>query len=135
MGQPVIQVRDLGKRYRIRSLDRSPCSNLREDLVNGIKQSGVILPSPVGRERVMVRYSSISLNSDNIAAILARVKEEPAIITDESQDVAIILSMTEYQKILKNNIESFQDFCDRVGLEAENKGLTEALLFEILKDE
>jgi len=83
----------------------------------------------------MVRYSSISLNSDNIAAILARVKEEPAIITDESQDVAIILSMTEYQKILKNNIESFQDFCDRVGLEAENQGLTEALLFEILKDE
>ena len=49
MGQPVIQVRDLGKRYRIRSLDRSPCSNLREDLVNDIKRSGEILPSPVWR--------------------------------------------------------------------------------------
>jgi len=54
----------------------------------------------------MVRYSSINLNSDNISAILARVKEEPAIITDEVQDVAIILSIAEYQKILKNNPEN-----------------------------
>jgi hypothetical protein len=84
---------------------------------------------------MMVRYSSINLNSDNISAILAGVKEEPAIITDEIQDVAIILSIAEYQKILKNNIESFQHFCDRVGLEAENRGLTEEFLFEILNDE
>ena len=40
MSQPVIQVRDLGKRYRIRSLARQPYSNLREDLVNGIQHSG-----------------------------------------------------------------------------------------------
>jgi hypothetical protein len=34
----VIQVRDLGKLYRIRSTERQPYSNLREDLVNGIKR-------------------------------------------------------------------------------------------------
>ena len=46
MSQPVIQVRDLGKLYRIRSAERKPYSNLREDLVNGIKRSGGILGSP-----------------------------------------------------------------------------------------
>lgn len=38
MGQPVIQVRGLGKRYRIRSVERRAYSTLREDLVNGIKR-------------------------------------------------------------------------------------------------
>ena len=38
MSQPMIQVRDLGKLYRIRSTERQPYSNLREDLVNGIKR-------------------------------------------------------------------------------------------------
>ncbi|MFM7579402.1 MAG: hypothetical protein ACKO5Q_21025 [Microcystaceae cyanobacterium] len=41
MGQPVIQVRDLGKRYRIRSLERQPYSTFCEDLVKGIKRSGM----------------------------------------------------------------------------------------------
>jgi len=41
MSQPVIQVRDLGKLYRIRSTERQPYRNFREDfedLVNGIKR-------------------------------------------------------------------------------------------------
>jgi lipopolysaccharide transport system ATP-binding protein len=38
MSQPVIQVRDLGKLYRIRSTERSPYSTFREDMVNGIKR-------------------------------------------------------------------------------------------------
>ena len=41
MAQPVIQVRDLGKRYRIRSPDRKPYSTFREDFVKGIKRSGM----------------------------------------------------------------------------------------------
>ena len=34
----MIQVRDLGKLYRIRSAERRPYSTFREDLVNGIKR-------------------------------------------------------------------------------------------------
>jgi hypothetical protein len=39
MSQPVIQVRDLGKLYRIRSTERKPYSTFREDMVNDIKRS------------------------------------------------------------------------------------------------
>jgi lipopolysaccharide transport system ATP-binding protein len=39
MAQPVIQVRDLGKLYRIRSTERKPYSTFREDMVNDIKRS------------------------------------------------------------------------------------------------
>ena len=39
MAQPVIQVRDLGKLYRIRSTEQSPYSTFREDMVNDIKRS------------------------------------------------------------------------------------------------
>ncbi len=38
MAEPVIQVRDLGKLYRIRSAERKPYSTFREDMVNGIKR-------------------------------------------------------------------------------------------------
>ena len=35
----MIQVRDLGKLYRIRSTERKPYSTFREDLVGGSKES------------------------------------------------------------------------------------------------
>jgi hypothetical protein len=40
MSQPVIQVRDLDKLYRIRSTERQPYRNFCEDMVNGIKRFG-----------------------------------------------------------------------------------------------
>ena len=38
MAQPVIQVRDLGKLYRIRSAERKLYSAFCEDMVNGIRR-------------------------------------------------------------------------------------------------
>jgi hypothetical protein len=46
----------------------------------------------------------------------------------------VILSRKEYQGILSNNVQDFQCFCDRVGQKAEENGLTEEKLLEILAD-
>ncbi len=44
-----------------------------------------------------------------------------------------LTSMKEYEKIRKNQIKDFQDFCDEVGKKAQEKGLTEENLLQILK--
>ncbi|MFN5514212.1 MAG: ATP-binding cassette domain-containing protein, partial [Cyanobacteriota bacterium] len=38
MAEPVIQVRNLGKRYQIRSAERRPYGTFREDLVNSVRR-------------------------------------------------------------------------------------------------
>jgi hypothetical protein len=43
--------------------------------------------------------------------------------------------MEEYQKIVSNNIQDFDNFCDQVGKKAQERGLTETELLEILADE
>lgn len=83
----------------------------------------------------MQYVSSNIMTTDNISNILDKIKQEPVVISQEEKEIAVILSIEEYQKIVSHNIKDFQDFCDRVGQKAEAKGLTENKLSEILADE
>jgi len=65
-----------------------------------------------------MQYLSSSSIFNNLSTILEIVKQEPVIISQEQEEVAIVLSMKEYQKILSNNIRDFQYFCDQVGQKA-----------------
>ncbi|MGI0482875.1 type II toxin-antitoxin system prevent-host-death family antitoxin [Geminocystis sp. CENA526] len=82
-----------------------------------------------------MQYFSSNLIKNNISTILETVKKEPVVISQEQEEVAVILSIEEYQKIVSYNIQDFQDFCDRIRQKAEAKGLTESKLLEILADE
>jgi prevent-host-death family protein len=82
-----------------------------------------------------MQYLSSNSIINNISTILETVKKEPVVISQEQEEVAVILSIEEYQKIVSYNIQDFQYFCDRVGQKAEAKGLTESKLLEILADE
>jgi prevent-host-death family protein len=82
-----------------------------------------------------MQYLSSSSIFNNLSTILEIVKQEPVIISQEQEEVAIVLSMKEYQKILSNNIRDFQYFCDQVGQKAQEKGLTEEKLFDILTND
>jgi len=55
-------------------------------------------------------------------------------IRRQKRDVAVVLSAREYERVCALNREEFQRFCDRVGKDATNRGLTENTLADILAD-
>jgi hypothetical protein len=81
-----------------------------------------------------MQYLSSNVIVNGLSSVLELVKREPVIIFEEQEEVAVILSMKEYQRILANNVKDFQSFCDRVGQKAQDRGLTEEKLLEILTD-
>ena len=48
--------------------------------------------------------------------------------------MAVVLSMAEYEKLTRLNVEEFQRFCDLVGERAAERGLTEERLADLLAD-
>lgn len=69
-----------------------------------------------------------------LAALLDAAQREPVLIRRQNRDVAVIMSAEEYERIRGIYNEEFEKFCDRVGTEAERRGLTEEILADILKD-
>ena len=94
---------------------------------------GRILYIDSQRARAM-QYLSSNVIVNGFSNVLEVVKREPVVIFEEQEEVAVILSMKEYQRILANNVKNFQSFCDRVGQKAQDRGLTEEKLLEILID-
>ena len=88
----------------------------------------------VNEERVM-RYVSATEAKQALAAVLDAAQREPVVIRRQQREVAVILSMQEYERLTAINIEEFQRFCDRIGEQARNRGLTEDELAELLASE
>jgi prevent-host-death family protein len=70
-----------------------------------------------------------------LAAVIDAAAKEPVVIRRQKRDVAVMLSMQEYERLVRLNVAEFQRFCDRVGARAEQAGLTEDKLAELLSDE
>ncbi len=81
-----------------------------------------------------MQYLSANVILNGLSNVLEVVKREPVVIFEEQEEVAVMLSMKEYQRILSNNVKDFQYFCDRIGQKAQDNGLTEEKLLEILTD-
>jgi prevent-host-death family protein len=82
-----------------------------------------------------MRYVSATEAKQTLAAVLDAAQREPVVIRRQQREVAVVLSMQEYQRLTALNIEEFQRFCDRIGEQAEARGLTEDKLAEILASE
>jgi PHD/YefM family antitoxin component YafN of YafNO toxin-antitoxin module len=59
---------------------------------------------------------------------------EPVLIRKQKRDVAVVMSMGEYERLTQLNVLEFQRFCDRAGANAAAAGMTEATLAELLRD-
>ena len=81
-----------------------------------------------------MQYVSTSDAKKRLGAILDTVQREPVMIRRQKRDVAVVLSAQEYERVCALNREGFQRFCDRVGKDATNRGLTESTLANILAD-
>lgn len=79
-----------------------------------------------------MRYVSATEAKQALAAVLDAAQREPIVIRRQQREVAVILSMQEYERLTALNIQEFQRFCDRIGEQASMRGLTEEKLTELL---
>ncbi len=56
------------------------------------------------------------------------------VIRRQKRDVAVVLSPREYDRLRAINTAEFERFCDQIGAEAAEAGMTEAKLAEILSE-
>jgi antitoxin Phd len=69
-----------------------------------------------------------------LAALLDTAQREPVVIRRHDRDVAVLLSVDQYERMRGARIQEFQRFCDRVAEEAKARGINEVVLEEILRD-
>jgi PHD/YefM family antitoxin component YafN of YafNO toxin-antitoxin module len=59
---------------------------------------------------------------------------EPVVIQRQKRDVAVVISVQEYERLTRVNVAEFQRFCDAVGERAAQAGLNEEKLAALLAD-
>ncbi|HEU5377320.1 MAG TPA: type II toxin-antitoxin system Phd/YefM family antitoxin [Ktedonobacteraceae bacterium] len=79
-----------------------------------------------------MQYVSATDAKQTFSAVLDTAQREPVIIRKQNRDVAVMISMRDFERLRRVNIEEFQKFCDRLGQNAAARGLTEEKLNEIL---
>ncbi len=82
-----------------------------------------------------MRYVSATDAKQRLAAVIDAAQREPVVIRRQKRDVAVVLSMQQYERLRGLNTDEFQRFCDRVAQKAAARGLTEDKLAEILADD
>lgn len=82
-----------------------------------------------------MRYISATEAKQRLAALLDAAQSEPVVIRRQKRDVAVLLSVRDYERLRALNVEEFERFCDRIGERAAARGLTESALADLLADE
>ena len=82
-----------------------------------------------------MRVVSATAAKQKFAEMLDTVQREPVVIRRHERDVAVVISMDDYERLRRAHVDDFNAFCDRVGAEAEARGMTEEILAELLRDE
>jgi PHD/YefM family antitoxin component YafN of YafNO toxin-antitoxin module len=79
-----------------------------------------------------MRYTAASDTDPKLTSLLDAAQREPVFIERDKQDVAVIVSARDYDRLSGNATREFLEFCDKMAEEAAAKGLTEEILQEIL---
>jgi prevent-host-death family protein len=77
-------------------------------------------------------YVSATDAKQAFSATLDKAQREPVVIQRQNRDIAVLISAQDYERMRKANIGEFQAFRKRMGLAAQERGLTETLLNTIL---
>ncbi len=80
-----------------------------------------------------MRYPIASDTKPSLTDLLDAAQSEPVFIERDRQEVAVLLSARDYDRLSGKATRAFNDFCDAVADRAAARGLTEEKLEELLK--
>ncbi len=69
---------------------------------------------------------------NRLGAILDDAQREPIVIRRQDRDIAVVLSMSDYERLRRGNIQAFLDLRNEVAADAAAKGLTGRRLKKLL---
>jgi prevent-host-death family protein len=72
---------------------------------------------------------------NRLGAVLDDAQREPVVIQRQERDVAVVLSMAEFERMRSGNVRAFLELRNEVAAEAKRNGLTEKKLKALLGDE
>ncbi len=72
---------------------------------------------------------------NRLGAILDDAQREPVVIRRQDRDIAVVLSMADYERLRSGNIQAFLELRGKIAAEATANGLTEERLNELLVDD
>jgi prevent-host-death family protein len=78
-----------------------------------------------------MRYTA-SDTDPNLTTLLDAAQREPIFIERDRQEVAVLVSARDYDRLSGKAASAFKDFCDAVADRAAARGLTEQKLEELL---
>ncbi|MDE2976588.1 MAG: type II toxin-antitoxin system Phd/YefM family antitoxin [Acidobacteriota bacterium] len=81
-----------------------------------------------------MRTVSATEAKQRFAAILDAAQHEPIMVRRQKREVAVVLSPREYERLRALNLRELDEYCQRIGAQAAERGLTEEKLAEILDD-
>ena len=71
---------------------------------------------------------------NRLGAILDEAQREPIVIRRQDRDIAVVLSMADYERLRSGNVRAFLDLRNELAAQAAVAGLTEEKLADILND-
>jgi prevent-host-death family protein len=69
-----------------------------------------------------------------LGSVLDSAQREPVMIRRQNRDVAVIISVEQYELIRRNKIKELHRLINRIGTQAKARGMTQQVLTNILKD-
>jgi prevent-host-death family protein len=72
---------------------------------------------------------------NRLGAILDDAQHEPVVIRRQDRDIAVVLSMADYERLRSGNIQAFLELRNQVAAEAAANGLTPERLNALLADD
>lgn len=82
-----------------------------------------------------MQYVSATEAKQELGAILDTAQRTPVTIRKHNRDYAVILSATEYERLLQARIQALHTFTEAITRKAQAQGLTEEVLTQILNED
>ncbi|MBY0273042.1 MAG: type II toxin-antitoxin system Phd/YefM family antitoxin [Alphaproteobacteria bacterium] len=82
-----------------------------------------------------MRVISATEAKQSLGMMIDNAQREPIIIQRQHRDVAVLLSIHDYEQLRGMQIEAFNIFCDDIARRVQARGLTEEKFKTLLKND